>query len=80
MGENRAKCSQEHLVVGYGQPVQGDPLGYEAFFLESLATELVELFRVQHPAIRRAGMGRVGDNDIVALWCPHHVVSAVAVD
>ena len=25
-------------------------------------------------------MGRIGDNDIVALRCPHHVVSAVAVD
>ena len=25
-------------------------------------------------------MGRIGDNDIVALRCPHHVVSAIAVD
>ena len=80
MGENRAKCSQDHLVVGYGQPVQGDPLGYETCCFEPLATELVEFFRIQHPAIRRAGMGRIGDNDIVALRRPHHVISAVAVD
>ena len=46
MGENRAKCSQDHLVVGYGQSVQGDPLSYEAFCFESLATELVEFFRI----------------------------------